>query len=65
MFKKYESVIMYNEIINVTNSTTNVTNTLPINSDEEKVRYKILYNRLIVDIIKIRLKKKCFEVLTI
>ena len=44
MFKKYESVIMYNEIINVTNSTTNVTNTLPINSDEEKVRYKILYN---------------------
>ena len=45
MFKKYESVIMYNEIINVTNSTTNVTNTLPINSDEEKVRYKILYNR--------------------
>ena len=65
MFKKYESVIMYNEIINVTNSTTNVTNTLPINSDEEKVRYKILYNQLIVDIIKIRLKKKCFEVLTI
>ena len=71
---------MCNEIINVTNSTAIVTNTLPINSDDKKVRHKMNYYILHTDFLVIillfliaficyhyanRSKEKRFVVLTI
>ena len=38
-----ETKITFNEIINVTNSTTSLTDTLPINSDDKNIRYKMDY----------------------
>ena len=75
-----ETKITFNEIINVTNSTTSLTDTLPINSDDKNIRYKmdyyILHTVLLVIILLFlisficchyanRSKQKCFMVLTI
>ena len=75
-----ETKITFNEIINVTNSTTSLTDTLPINSDDKNIRYKmdyyILHTVLLVIILLFlirficchyanRSKQKRFMVLTI
>ena len=38
-----ESVMMYNEIVNVPNIPTNVTSTVSINSEDKKVSCKMDY----------------------
>ena len=60
-----ESIIMCNEIISVRNSTANVTNALPVNSDDKKVRckmdYHILQTVLLVHILLFLITCVCFH----